>query len=149
MFLFNLDASENINGTNLKKLDKASIHSSNVRDAKSYIFKISKDNIVIKKIQPKKSLANNLYNPGALLSKKDKYGMKILDKNNKVLKIIGLGNLNYIHADHIGYEDRDVHGGYIDLDFEIDIPSTINASSFVLFSQDEFGIHKIKTIEID
>ena len=27
--------------------------------------------------------------------------------------LIGIGNPFYIHADHIGYEDSDVFGGYI------------------------------------
>ena len=47
MFLFNLDASENINDTNFKKLDKATWYTEE-KNTKFYTFKISKDNILSK-----------------------------------------------------------------------------------------------------
>ena len=57
-----------------------------------------------------------------MLSSKDKYALKVLDKNKKEIFMIGLGNPFYIHAQHIDFEDRDFFGGYVDAELEIAFP---------------------------
>ena len=57
--------------------------------------------------------------------------------------------LFYIHVDHIGYEDSEFFGGYIEQEFEIAIPINREISHLILLSQDEFGLKEIKKIEVN
>ena len=83
------------------------------------------------------------------LSKKDKYAIGALNNEGKELFLVGLGDPFYIHVDHIGYEDADIFGGYIDQDFEIAIPLNMKISYLVLLSQNEFGLKEIKKIKVN
>lgn len=83
------------------------------------------------------------------LSKRDKYALRALNKEGKEVLLVGIGDPFYIHADHIGYEDSDVFGGYIDQEFEIAIPLRIEISHLVLLSQNEFGLNEIKKIKVN
>ena len=62
---------------------------------------------------------------------------------------MGIGNPFYIHVQHIGYEDSNVFGGYIDYDIDIRNPINVDMSYIVLVSQDEFGLKEIKKIKIN
>ena len=83
------------------------------------------------------------------VSKKDKYALKAINKNGKEVFFVGLGNPFYIHVDHIGYEDSDVFGGYIET--ELDLPISLNkkASKIILLSQNEFGFKEIKRLNLN
>jgi len=83
------------------------------------------------------------------VSKKDKYALKAINKNGKEVFFVGLGNPFYIHVDHIGYEDSDVFGGYIEQEFEIAIPINKKVSHLILLKQDESGFKEIKKIEVN
>ena len=83
------------------------------------------------------------------LSKKDKYALRALNEDGKEVLLVGLGDPFYFHVDHIGYEDSEIFGGYIDQEFEIAIPLTIQISHLVLLLQDEFGLKEIKKIEVN
>jgi hypothetical protein len=83
------------------------------------------------------------------ISKKDKYALKALNKDGKEVFLVGIGNPFYIHVDHIGYEDSEFFGGYIEQEFEIAIPINREISHLILLSQDEFGLKEIKKIEVN
>ena len=83
-----------------------------------------------------------------MLSSKDKYALKVLDKNKKEIFLIGLGNPFYIHAQHIDFEDRDFFGGYVDAEFEIAFPFEADVVYFVLYSQEDKFLRKINEIKI-
>tara|TARA_B100001109_G_C18569437_1_gene338009 strand:+ start:17 stop:499 length:483 start_codon:yes stop_codon:yes gene_type:complete len=83
-----------------------------------------------------------------LLSPTDRYALRILDSDRNEIFIIGLGNPFYIHAQHIGYEDSDSFGTYIDADIQIALPIDNDASYFVLLSQENKFLKKINEIKI-
>ena len=83
------------------------------------------------------------------LSKIDKYALRALNKEGKEVLLVGLGDPFYIHVDHIGYEDSDVFGGYVDQDFEIAVPLSIQISHLILHYQNEFGLKEIKKIKVN
>ena len=82
-------------------------------------------------------------------SKKDKYILKILDKDSNVISLIGLGDPFYIHLQHIGYEDSRVFGGYIQRDFDIPVSLDSKATHMSLMEQNKFGLKEIRRIEIN
>ena len=51
----------------------------------------------------------------------------------------------YLHS----YEDSNVFGGYIEQDIEIALPLGMDASYFVLLSQDSNGLKKVKEIKVN
>ena len=84
-----------------------------------------------------------------LISRKDKYAIKVLnDKGNQIM-LVGLGDPFTMHIDHIGYEDETVFQADIPQNFEIALPVTSNAAFFVLLSQDEFGFKEIKKVKVN
>jgi hypothetical protein len=84
-----------------------------------------------------------------LISRKDKYAIKVLnDKGNQIM-LVGLGDPFTMHIDHIGYEDETVFQADIPQNFEIALPVTSNAAFLVLLSQDEFGFKEIKKIKVN
>ena len=82
-------------------------------------------------------------------SRRDKYILKVFDKDNKVISVMGLGNPFYIHVQHMGYEDSHVFGGKISRKFDIPIPFEINAGYISLNSQDDFGIKEVQKIRLN
>lgn len=82
-------------------------------------------------------------------SRNDKYILKILDENSKVIGLIGLKNPFYIHLQHIGYEDSNVFGGYVDFNFDIPISINSNAKYISFHEQNEFGLKEISKIQLD
>lgn len=82
-------------------------------------------------------------------SRRDKYILKVFDKDNKVISVMGLGDPFYIHVQHMGYEDSYVFGGKISRKFDIPIPSDINAAYISLNSQDDFGIKEVQKIRLN
>ena len=99
----------------------------------------------IKIDKPKKSNMGKYHT----LSKIDKYALRALNKEGKEVLLVGLGDPFYIHVDHIGYEDSDVFGGYVDQDFEIAVPLSIQISHLILLYQNEFGLKEIKKIKVN
>ena len=98
------------------------------------------------KIDKPKKLSMGKYHT---ISKRDKYALSAQNKEGKEVFLVGLGDPFYIHVDHIGYEDADIFGGYIDQDFEIAIPLSMKISYLVLLSQNEFGFKEIKKIKVN
>lgn len=82
-------------------------------------------------------------------SKKDKYILRILDKDSNVISLIGLGDPFYIHLQHIGYEDSRVFGGYIQRDFDIPVSLDSKATQISLMEQNKFGLKEIRRIELN
>ena len=81
--------------------------------AKIYTISGTKDGISLKKktiAKPQFSSLKNL----RLLTPRDKYALKVLDKAKKESILLGLGDPFYIHAQHIGYEEESI--------YNIDIP---------------------------
>tara|TARA_B100001564_G_scaffold348411_1_gene350282 strand:+ start:7180 stop:7644 length:465 start_codon:yes stop_codon:yes gene_type:complete len=117
-------------------------------EAMIYSVSASFNNMSLKSIKIEKPSKLNM-SKYHTLSKKDKYAMRALNEDGKEVLLIGLGDPFYFHVDHIGYEDSEIFGGYIDQEFEIAIPLTIQISHLVLLSQDEFGFKEIKKIEVN
>ena len=119
-------------------------------DNEAMIYKVSAsfNNMSLKSIKIEKPSKLNM-SKYHTLSKKDKYALRALNEDGKEVLLVGLGDPFYFHVDHIGYEDSQIFGGYIDQEFEIAIPLTIQISHLVLLSQDEFGLNEIKKIEVN
>ena len=117
-------------------------------EAMIYSVSASFNNMSLKSIKIKKPSKLNM-SKYHTLSKKDKYALRALNKDGKEVLLVGLGDPFYFHVDHIGYEDSEIFGGYIDQEFEIAIPLTIQISHLVLLSQDEFGLKEIKKIKVN
>ena len=62
--------------------------------------------------------------------------------------LIGIGDPFYIHAQHIGYENEDFFGGYIDADLKIALPFDTDASYLILMSHDNKLLKKIDQIKV-
>jgi hypothetical protein len=136
------------NDINLKRVDGLSKEILLGSKAQIYSLLGSNNNIELKEIkiaQPNRDSLKLL----KLLTPRDKYAIRVLDDKNKEIMLIGIGNPFYIHADHIGYEDRDVFGGYIET--ELNLPLSINTkpSKIILLSQDEFGLKEIKRLDLN
>ena len=97
------------------------------KEAMIYSVSASFNSISLKsiKIDKPKKLNMSKYHT---LSKKDKYALSALNEEGKELLLVGLGDPFYIHVDHIGYEDAEVFGAYIDQNFEIAINLNIKIS---------------------
>jgi hypothetical protein len=63
--------------------------------------------------------------------------------------LIGLGDPFYIHLQHIGYEDSNVFGGYIQRDFDIPVSLDSKATQISLMEQNKFGLKEIRRIELN
>ena len=89
--------------------------------AKIYTISGTKDGISLKKktiAKPQFSSLKNL----RLLTPRDKYALKVLDKTKKESILLGLGDPFYVHAQHIDYEGSRYFGGNVDAQFEIAFP---------------------------
>ncbi len=83
-----------------------------------------------------------------LISRRDKYAIKVLNEQGNQIMLVGLGDPFTMHIDHIGYENETVFQADIPQTFDIAMPITSNAAYFVLLSQDEFGFKEIKKIKV-
>ena len=145
LFAFSIVADEDGSFKQFDRLDqKVSI------DKEARIFSItgSVNNISLLGVKVAKPSTQSLMQYG-LISRKDKYAIKVLnDKGNQIM-LVGLGDPFTMHIDHIGYEDETVFQADIPQNFEIALPVTSNAAFFVLLSQDEFGFKEIKKIKVN
>ena len=117
-------------------------------EAMIYSVSASFDSMTLKsiKIEKPSKLSMSKYHT---LSKKDKYALRAVNKEGKEVLLVGLGDPFYFHVDHIGYEENEIFSGYIDQEFEIAIPLTLQISHLVLLFQDEFGLKEIKKIKVN
>tara|TARA_Y200000002_G_scaffold87074_1_gene69411 strand:+ start:2083 stop:2556 length:474 start_codon:yes stop_codon:yes gene_type:complete len=105
-------------------------------------YGITKSNLVVGK--PSLNTLQNI----RLLSPKDKYALKILNSDKEEIFLIGIGDPFYIHAQHIGYENEDFFGGYIDVDLKIALPFDTDVSYLILMSHDNKLLKKIDQIKV-
>ena len=115
-------------------------------EAQIYSIRASKDDLSLIKTKIAKPTAHSL-EKHRLISSRDQFALRVLDKDRKEVLLLGLGNPFYIHAQHIGYENSNVFGGYIEQDFDVALPVNIDASYLVLLSQDSEGLKIIKEIK--
>jgi hypothetical protein len=115
-------------------------------EAQIYSIRASKDDLFLIKTKIAKPTAHSL-EKHRLISSRDQFALRVLDKDRKEVLLLGLGNPFYIHAQHIGYENSNVFGGYIEQDFDVALPVNIDASYLVLLSQDSEGLKIIKEIK--
>jgi hypothetical protein len=144
LFTLTLGAEENISFKQFERLDqKVNI------DKEARIFSItgSANNISLSGVKVAKPSIQSLKKYG-LISRKDKYAIKVLNGDGSQVMFVGLGDPFTIYVDHIGYEDEIVFHDNMSQNFEIALPVTTNAAYFVLLSQDEFGFKEIKKIKL-
>ena len=115
-------------------------------EAQIYSIRASKDDLSLIKTKIAKPTAHSL-EKHRLISSRDQFALRVLDKDRKEVLLLGLGNPFYIHAQHIGYENSNVFGGYIEQDFDVALPVNIDASYLVLLSQNSEGLKIIKEIK--
>ena len=145
IFTLSLGAEEN---ASLKKFDRLDQKVSMDKEARIFSIIGSVNNISLLGVKVAKPSTQSLMRYG-LISRKDKYAIKVLnDKGNQIM-LVGLGDPFTMHIDHIGYEDETVFQADIPQNFEIALPLTSNAAFFVLLSQDEFGFKEIKKIKVN
>lgn len=145
IFTLSLGAEEN---TSFKKFDRLDQKVSMDKEARIFSITGSVNNISLLGVKVAKPSTQSLMRYG-LISRKDKYAIKVLnDKGNQIM-FVGLGDPFTMHIDHIGYEDETVFQADIPQNFEIALPVTSNAAFFVLLSQDEFGFKEIKKIKVN
>jgi hypothetical protein len=118
------------------------------KEANIYTISAGINGITLKNVKIDKPSSNSL-KMFKLITPRDKFGLKLLDKDGSDIFLMGIGNPFYAHAQHIGYEDSNVFGGYITTDMDIAIPINVDISHIVLVSQDEFGLKEIKKIKIN
>lgn len=145
IFTLSLGAEEN---ASLKQFDRLDQKVSMDKEARIFSITGSVNNISLLGVKVTKPSTQSLMQYG-LISRKDKYAIKVLnDKGNQIM-LVGLGDPFTMHIDHIGYEDEAVFQADIPQNFEIAMPVTSNAAFFVLLSQDEFGFKEIKKIKVN
>ena len=145
IFTLSLGAEEN---ASLKQFDRLDQKVSMDKEARIFSITGSVNNISLLGVKVTKPSTQSLMQYG-LISRKDKYAIKVLnDKGNQIM-LVGLGDPFTMHIDHIGYEDETVFQADIPQNFEIAIPVTSNAAFFVLLLQDEFGFKEIKKIKVN
>ena len=145
IFTLSLGAEEN---ASLKQFDRLDQKVSMDKEARIFSITGSVNNISLLGVKVAKPSTQSLMRYG-LISRKDKYAIKVLnDKGNQIM-LVGLGDPFTMHIDHIGYEDETVFQADIPQNFEIALPVTSNAAFLVLLSQDEFGFKEIKKIKVN
>ena len=132
---------------NLKTIDVLGSELSIEKDTYIYTLAGNFNNLKLKKKRVAKPSKESLKLLKAV-TPRDKYAIRVLDENNREIMLIGIGDPFYVHADHIGYEDSNVFGGYIET--ELDIPISLNkkVSQIILLSQSEFGFKEIKKLNL-
>ena len=144
IFTLTLGAAES---TSLKQFDILDHRVSIDKEARIFSITGSVNNISISGVKVAKPSTHSLKQYG-LISRKDKYAIKVLNDQGNQIMFVGLGDPFKIHIDHIGHEDETVFQADIPRNFEIAMPVTSNAAFFVLLSQDEFGFKEIKKIKV-
>ena len=145
IFTLSLGAEKN---ASLKQFDRLDQKVSIDKEARIFSITGSVNNISLLGVKVAKPSTQSLMQY-RLISRKDKYAIKVLnDKGNQIM-FVGLGDPFTMHIDHIGYEDETVFQADIPQNFEIALPVTSNAAFFVLLSQDEFGFKEIKKIKVN
>ena len=144
LFTLTLGAEEN---APLKQFDRLDQKVSIYKDAKIFSITGSVNNISLSGVKVAKPNAHSLKQYG-LISRKDKYAIKVLNEKGNQIMFVGLGDPFTIHIDHIGHENETVFQADIPQNFDIAMPVTTNAAYFVLLSQDEFGFKEIRKIKV-
>ena len=145
LFTFNLSAEE---GELFKQLDRLDQKVSLDKEAKIFSITGNINNITLRGVKVSKPNTQSLKKYG-IISRSDKFAIRVLNKEGKQIMLIGLGDPFTMHIDHIGYENETVFQANIPQDFDIAMPVTTNAAYFVLLSQDEFGFKEIKKIKVN
>ena len=145
LFTFNLSAEE---GGLFKQLDRLDQKVSLDKEAKIFSITGNINNITLRGVKVSKPNTQSLKKYG-IISRSDKFAIRVLNKEGKQIMLIGLGDPFTMHIDHIGYENETVFQANIPQDFDIAMPVTTNAAYFVLLSQDEFGFKEIKKIKVN
>jgi hypothetical protein len=101
------------------------------KEANIYTISAGINGITLKNVKIDKPSSNSL-KMFKLITPRDKFGLKLLDKDGSDIFLMGIGNPFYAHAQHIGYEDSNVFGGYITTDMDIAIPINVDISHIVL-----------------
>ena len=137
---------------NIPMLSKKELEERNepiVDDEMAQIYSLSSNRFGISKINSStKKSSKVIVRNMKLLTPSDEYALQILDSDKNEIFLIGLGNPFYIHAQHIGYEESDFFGGYIDAEIEIALPLNTDASYFVLLSQENKFLKKISEVKV-
>ena len=118
-------------------------------DEIAQIYRLPSNRFGISKInsstgKPSKMILRNM----KLLTPSDEFALQVLDSDKNEIFLIGLGNPFYIHAQHIGYEESNFFGGYIDAEIRIALPLNADASYFVLMSQENKFLKKISEVKV-
>ncbi len=135
-------------GGSFKKFDNMNQKVSANKEAKIFTITGSVNNISLSGVKVAKPNAHSLKQYG-LISRKDKYAIKVLNEKGNQIMFVGLGDPFTVHIDHIGHENKTVFQADIPQNFDIAIPVTTKAAYFVLLSQDEFGFKEIKKIKVN
>ena len=117
-------------------------------EARVYKVVASYNNLILKSEKVSKPNEKQIKKLSTL-SRKDKYAIQVFSQDGKQIMLRGIGDPFYAHAQHIGYEDSDVFGGYIEANIDITIPIDVKVSYISLLSQNEFGLKEIKRIKLD
>ncbi len=146
IFLFSLSITANLPVFSKKDFEERDMQFS---DNVAQIYNLSSSRFGILDIKsstgrPAKAIVKNM----KLLTPSDDYALQVLDSDKNEIFLIGLGNPFYIHAQHIGYEESDFFGGYIDAEIQIALPLYTDASYFVLLSQENKFLKKISEVKV-
>jgi hypothetical protein len=144
LFAFSLVADE---GGSFKQFDRLDQKVSLGKEAKIFSVTGSVTDIRLTNVKVDKPDIQ-LLKKYTLISRNDKYAIKVLNEQGNQIMLVGLGDPFTMHIDHIGYEDETIFQADIPQNFEIALPVTTNAAYFVLLSQDEFGFKEIKKIKV-
>ena len=143
-FFINLTADIEINKSQTIVLDNLSLY----EEARVYRVIASHNNLILKSEKVSKPNEKQIKKLSTL-SRKDKYAIQVFSQDGKQIMLRGIGDSFYAHAQHIGYEDSDVFGGYIEANIDITVPVDAKVSYISLLSQNEFGLKEIKRIKLD
>jgi len=141
----NILAEESSSASKLKALD---YKFNPLENAKIYSITGNTNNMFLNEIRIDKPNPKTLQKYG-LLSRRDRYALKVENDQGKQILLVGLGDPFTIHIDHIGYEDKKIFQADIPRDFEIALPVSAKAEYFVLLYQDKFGLNEVKRIKVD
>ena len=144
LLTYSLHAQE---GGSFKKFDNMNQKVSPNKEARIFSIIGSVNNISLLGVKVAKPSTQSLMQYG-LISRKDKYAIKVLNEQGNQIMLVGLGDPFTMHIDHIGYENETVFQADIPQNFDIAMPITTNAAYFVLLSQDKFGFKEIKKIKV-